>query len=133
LENSIIHLHFICTGYVAKAPDHTKVRFVNRWFKKLVKAIDMNILFPPKSTYSDTVGNEGLSGIVGIDTSHSSIHFWSNPRPYFKFDLYSCKPFDKNKVIEMLREFDMYEISYTLIDRTDDSNPVVSSGHIIFK
>lgn len=132
MEN-IIHLHFICTGYVTEAPDKTKVRFVNKWFRRMVKAIDMNILFPPKSKYSDTVGNEGLSGMVGIDTSHSSIHFWSKPRPYFKFDLYSCKPFDENKVIEMLREFGMYEISYTLILRTDDSNPIINTGHIIFR
>jgi S-adenosylmethionine decarboxylase len=132
LENSHNHLHFICTGYVNEAPNETGVQFLNDWFRRLVEAIDMKVLIQPNSIYCGTEGNEGLTGLVCIETSHSSIHFWSKPQPFFKFDLYSCKHFDELAVIELLREFGMHRVVYTTIDRNDDLNPVINSGEIVF-
>jgi S-adenosylmethionine/arginine decarboxylase-like enzyme len=132
LDNSHNHLHFICTGYINEAPNETGVQFLNDWFRRLVEAIDMKVLIEPNSIYCGTEGNEGLTGLVCIETSHSSIHFWSHPKPFFKFDLYSCKVFDEQRVIELLREFGMYHVVYTTIDRNNDFNPVIRSGQIFF-
>lgn len=114
-----------------EAPNETGVQFLNEWFYRLVEAIDMRVLIRPNSIYCGTDGNEGLTGLVCIETSHSSIHFWSKPKPFFKFDLYSCKDFDQADVINMLREFGLYRLVYTLIDRNDDLNPIISSGEVV--
>ena len=46
------------------------------WLKKLVEIIDMKILIEPVAKYCDTCGNEGVTGTVVIETSHSSIRNW---------------------------------------------------------
>ncbi len=119
------HKHLIVTGYTNFKTSEDSVEVLNDWFVRLVDKVDMNILIDPKSVYCDTEGNEGLTGLVCIDTSHSTIHFWDG---FFKFDLYSCKEFDKNDVFELLGEFETLQVAYTMIDRTDDAHPVIASG-----
>jgi S-adenosylmethionine/arginine decarboxylase-like enzyme len=70
--------------------------------------------------------------MVGITTSHSSIHFWDGEPAYYKFDLYSCKDFTLEAVAEMLKEFGTTKFTYTVVDRTDDEHPVIDSGVIHF-
>lgn len=129
-----VHKHILVTGYTQNAPQKDYIMFLEKWFEELVDDVKMNILIPPKCVWCDTDGNEGITGLVCIDTSHSSIHFWSLPKPYFKFDLYSCKDFSTNVVVNMLKKLNLglTSIAYTTIDRSDDSHPIVSSGIINF-
>lgn len=122
---SQIHKHLIVSGTLRTPPSNTT--YVEDWFCRMVAAVDMNILIPPKIVYSTNPGNEGLTGIVCIDTSHSAIHIWNEKEvPFFKFDLYSCKEFDINVVLELLKEFDPYYMYYSVIDRTNSIEHVDS-------
>lgn len=122
------HLHLIVTGYLDKSPEISYISTLNDWFARLVDRIGMKVLIEPRSVWCDTKGNEGVTGIVGIDTSHSSIHFWPT---FYTFDLYSCKDFDENDVFEMLKEFGTKGIDYTLIERKIGlGNVIIKNGYI---
>ena len=103
-----------------------------RWLEKLVQIIDMKILISPVAKYCDTCGNEGVTGTVVIETSHSSIHVWHKEDvPYIKMDVYSCKDFDPSEVVDFVREtMDVVSGGYTIIDRNDDV-PVVTHSALI--
>lgn len=131
------HKHIIATGFIDVAPAAQDIEKINAWFCQLVDAIGMKILIPPKTVYSDTVGNEGATGICCIDTSHSSIHFWAksnlHDRPFFKFDLYSCRDFSTDTIIEFAKKLGATRFVYTVIDRNDDYNPIIESGEWVLE
>lgn len=116
---SFYHKHLIVNAKV-KTPIVDEQKCV-QWFEKLVEVIDMKILVPPVAKYCDTPGNEGVTGTVVIETSHASIHIWSDvPEPYLRMDVYSCKDF---KVEDVLKHLDdsmgLLESDYMLIDRNE--------------
>lgn len=113
---SDFHKHMIVSGKL-RSPLYS-CEFFEDWFERLVDSINMNILIPPKMVYCDTPGNEGITGIVCIDTSHASIHVWNKTEVTFKFDLYSCKQFSEDVVIDALKELDPYYVSYDVYDRS---------------
>ncbi len=127
-----VNKHILVTGYIAEAPGPEYVYTLQDWFNRLVEAVDMKVLIDPICVWCNDEGNEGVTGMVGITTSHSSIHFWSGEPSYYKFDLYSCKDFALESVAEMLKELGTYKFTYTIVDRTDDEHPVTDSGVIHF-
>lgn len=102
------------------------------WLEKLVEIIDMKILIPPVAKYCDTFGNEGVTGTVVIETSHSSIHIWHKEEvPYIKMDVYSCKNFNPQDVVDYLNEtMDLISGGYTIIDRNTDVPTIIQSIQI---
>lgn len=127
-----VNKHILVTGYIAEAPGPEYVYTLQDWFNRLVEAVDMKVLIDPICVWCNDEGNEGVTGMVGITTSHSSIHFWSGEPSFYKFDLYSCKDFALESVAEMLKELGTYKFTYTVVDRTDDEHPVIDSGVVHF-
>lgn len=127
-----VNKHILVTGYISEAPGPEYVYTLQDWFNRLVEAVDMKVLIDPICVWCNDEGNEGVTGMVGITTSHSSIHFWSGEPSFYKFDLYSCKDFALESVAEMLKELGTYKFTYTVVDRTDDEHPVIDSGVIHF-
>ncbi len=103
-----------------------------KWLGKLVEIIDMKILIPPVAKYCDTCGNEGVTGTVVIETSHSSIHVWHQEEvPYIKMDVYSCKDFDPIDVVNFVKDtMDVINGGYTIIDRNQDVPKIMESALI---
>lgn len=97
------------------------------WLEKLVSIIGMNILIPPVAKFCDTTGNEGVTGTVVIETSHASIHVWHMEEvPYIKMDVYSCKDFDCQDIVNFVREtMDVVTGGYAIIDRNGNT-PVLT-------
>lgn len=122
------HKHILVTGYTLAPLMEDSVPIIEQWFRDLVKAVDMNILVEPKAVWCDTEGNEGTTGCVVIDTSHSSLHAWVAPEPYFKFDLYSCKDYAVETVFGQLKKLGAYRVSYMVVDRRGDDHVVLESG-----
>jgi S-adenosylmethionine/arginine decarboxylase-like enzyme len=113
------HKHILIRANVRKPPTDPEV--VKDWFRRLVKAIDMKILIPPEVTNCTTPGNEGITGVCTIETSHSSIHVWESAEiPFLQFDLYSCKRFDPDIVMSFIHEFDPYDTETMIVDRNDN-------------
>lgn len=91
---------------------------LNEWLVRLVEAINMKVCIEPRSVYVDKVGNEGLTGQIGLETSHASIHIWDAQVPALvQMDVYSCRCFNNEMVLELLREFDLIEAELMSIDR----------------
>lgn len=110
------HIHFIATATLYK-PSFTKVQ-IGAWLCHLVRSVEMNILAGPFVCDCDDVGNEGITGVVVLTESHSSIHIWDKKdEPYLKMDLYSCKGFSSHTVLDCLRELDPLVVNYVMLDR----------------
>ena len=112
-----VHKQIIISGYVSNPPKDTE--YMKTWFEKLVQTIDMKILDGPHIVYCDMEGNRGLTGIAIIETSHIALHSWDEISPgLIELDIFSCKYFDPNDVIDALREFGLVGIDFKCIDRT---------------
>ena|SRR5271154_1330916 len=132
-----VHKHLLISGTVKllpnkmiKEPQMAKFALnvenvVEKWLDDLVNLVKMRIFIPARARYCSTYGNEGVTGIISLETSHASIHFWDQDKS-FKFDLYSCQDFDVDTVIKHLNKFDLEKYSYKVIDR--DTNEVVGHG-----
>lgn len=113
------HKHVIVTAFLKNPPRTAEL--VETWLTKLVDLVDMKILFGPHVTRCDTEGNEGVTGIVCIETSHASAHIWDTlDEPFMKFDLYSCKDFSIPVILNHIQQFQPTSLSYMLIDRNSD-------------
>ncbi|NYZ73613.1 S-adenosylmethionine decarboxylase [Candidatus Micrarchaeota archaeon] len=94
-----------------------------RFVDKLLAAIDMKPLGPLNWADAEDLDFPGQSYVQMITTSHCSLHFFSDTNEIY-FDLYSCKPFDKDKVIGLLDEkFGLREWHGVLYTRATDSKP----------
>jgi S-adenosylmethionine decarboxylase len=69
---------------------------------KIVELINMKILFGPK-IIKGVEENPGLSAFCVIDFSHISIHTFTKSNEFY-LDIFSCKPFNKNKVIQYIKK-----------------------------
>lgn len=75
----------------------------------------------PYSKYLDVEGNRGVTGIVVIETSHISFHCWDEVSPaLIQMDVYSCKNFDPNRVINALLKFGLESYDILNIDRNNE-------------
>ena len=114
------HQHLLVKAYVNNPPVCTDE--LNMWLTELVELVDMEVFMDPRSTLCDTPGNEGITGVVGLETSHSSAHFWTRvEKPYVQFDLYSCKEFSVEAVLDKLNDFGVESANYLTVDRNGDS------------
>lgn len=113
------HKHLFVYATVKSPPtDPDKMK---DWFCRMVEAVGMKVVIPPQVVNLKTPGNEGITGVVTIETSHSSIHVWESAEVAFlQFDLYSCKAFDPMIVLRLISEFDPYFYEFMLVDRNDD-------------
>lgn len=108
-----VHKHLLVTARVDSPTEDPKV--VEKWLHDLVDIAGMKILIEPFAKYCDDAGNEGVTGAVVITTSHSSIHIWSD---YIQVDLYSCKEFDVDKILDHIKSaFNVVKYKWQVIDR----------------
>jgi S-adenosylmethionine/arginine decarboxylase-like enzyme len=113
------HKHLIVTATLRNPPRTAEA--VDDWMRRVVDAVNMKILFGPHVIRCDTPGNEGVTGIVCIETSHASIHVWDTLEvPFLKFDIYSCMRFDPTVVTDLIKEFDPYYIRSMMLDRNEE-------------
>jgi S-adenosylmethionine/arginine decarboxylase-like enzyme len=110
------HKHILVSGYVANPPLNEAE--LEDWFRDLVKAVGMQVFMEPKAKWCDGEGNEGITGVVGLETSHSSCHIWTNRKvPFFTFDLYSCADFSPRTVLELLDRWELVDYDFIVLDR----------------
>lgn len=115
---SLFHQHLLIRCHVQNPPRAESE--LNAWMLRLVQEVGMKVCLPPHSKYVDTPGNEGLTGNVGIETSHFAIHIWDDVMPALvQADLYSCKAFKSKTVRDMLNEFGLLDFEMLVIDRNN--------------
>ena len=117
------HVHLIVRGFVNNPPRNEES--LNIWLKELVDKVGMVVVAGPTSVYVNEPGNEGVTGTITLATSHASIHVWDNISPSLvQFDIYSCKEYDIDKVLDHLNQFDLVECDWIYIDRNQGVTPV---------
>jgi S-adenosylmethionine/arginine decarboxylase-like enzyme len=133
LEQHLEHLHLIVTAWVDKPP--MTATDGEHWLRRLVSLVDMQILMDAKALYCEDLGNEGVTGIVGLTTSHASFHSWHDAvEPFVSFDIYSCRCFSTDVVFKHLSEWKMTKCEYLLVDRNPTTGmKIVDQGIFIPK
>ena len=81
----------------------SSVKENNNFIKELAELIDMKIISGPHSLYITDKGNEGVSSVSIIKTSHICVHSWDKKTPgLMHVDIFSCKNFSIKKITKFL-------------------------------
>lgn len=115
----LIHKHLLITAYIDNPPTSEEVG--KQWLLELVDKIGMEVFMQPVCKFDDQPDNLGLTGVIGLTTSHISFHAWSKSdtvkQPFINIDVYSCKEFDHDIVINHLQPFGLLDVDWQVIMR----------------
>lgn len=120
MSNKLLeHKHLIVRAELNNPPKC--VDTINVWMKDLVERIDMNILMGPYAVYSNMVGNQGLTAVTIIETSHIALHVWDEVDPaLMQLDVYTCSTLNIDDVFNAIEDFTPVRVEYKYIDREHD-------------
>ena len=120
------HKHLIVTAKVNVPPRSTQA--VKDFLIKAADTVGMTIINGPHASYVDEPGNEGATGVAILAESHTAMHVWDEVVPAeIQFDLYSCKDFDPQAVIQLLGIYDPVEVNFKFLDREMGIKEISSS------
>lgn len=110
------HKHLIVRAELKEPP--YSPQHIKTWMKHLVDKIGMKVLMGPYAVYSDMEGNQGLTAVTIIETSHIALHVWDEAEPaLMQLDVYTCSHLDINQVFESIQEWEPTKVEYKYIDR----------------
>jgi S-adenosylmethionine/arginine decarboxylase-like enzyme len=113
------HKHLIIRAELKNPPKCAEA--IQDWMKLLVDKIGMKILMGPYAVYSDMVGNQGLTAVTIIETSHIAMHVWDEVDPaLMQLDVYTCSTLNIDDVFVALSDFVPVNVQYKYIDREHD-------------
>ena len=80
----------------------------------------MKIVKGPYASYVTKEGNQVITGIVMIETSHIAIHIWDEERPSLvQCDVYSCAEFSASDVLAQFNMMEVVKMDYLLLNRAE--------------
>lgn len=72
----------------------------------ITEVLGMVICIPPRVVRVEDPGNLGCTGSANLTTSHVAFHHWEasdvNGSPFMMLDIYSCKCYDTDAVLDYL-------------------------------
>ena len=117
------HKHLIIRAEVNNPPRDEV--WLQNWLTELVDKIGMKVCRGPITAYVDMPGNEGLTGVVVIETSHIAIHVWDAVEPALvQLDVYTCSTLDKDIIFAELEQWNPTKIEWKYLDREFGLNEV---------
>ena len=92
--------------------------------QSLVDSIDMKTIQGPYASYVTKEGNQGLTCVVMIETSHIALHIWDEPNPAeIQFDLYTCGELPIDQILRKLEdELGLFDYHYLVLERETGFN-----------
>lgn len=120
MSNKVLeHKHLIIRAELSKPPKSPEM--IQQWMTDLVRAIGMKILMGPYAVYSNMPGNQGLTAVTIIETSHIAMHVWDEVDPgLMQLDVYTCSTLDIDDVFKAIDQFQPVKVEYKYIDREND-------------
>jgi S-adenosylmethionine decarboxylase len=117
IKTRIYGMHLTLDGYGADPGKLNDLSLLFETLNELPAKIGMKkIGFPHLAQFKDEE-IAGISGIIMIVESHISIHTYPN-KEYFSMDVYSCRQFDHQLVIDLVKEiYQIKEMEINVIDR----------------
>jgi S-adenosylmethionine/arginine decarboxylase-like enzyme len=108
------HIHLLVQGTVANQITASDLQTL---ILTIIDKIDMEILGGPFIYRSEVPGNEGLTAITAITTSHIVVHTWDTG--LVQIDVYSCKDFNIKDITDILQTMSIVNIKTKLLDRSN--------------
>lgn len=99
LAPTILRQRLVVEGLVSKAI--TREEIVN-YLSELSVVTDMVTLIEPVTHRSDMYG---WAGWIHWETSGAHFYAWDEPDLFFSVDIYTCKAFDPDKVVEFTKDY----------------------------
>ena len=117
-----LHNQLLVNGYTVSALKSEAAAV--EWMQSLVDSIDMKTIQGPYASYVTKEGNQGLTCIVMIETSHIALHIWDEPNPAeIQFDLYTCGELPTDKILKKLEdELGLIDYHYMVLERQTGFN-----------
>lgn len=110
-----VHHHTLLIADCTRDPDDDALSDDLRTFLvELINRLGMHVLIQPIVQY----GRYGFTGLAGIVTSHIAFHYFSSTRT-LQLDVYSCKEYDLNQLIEFVDSFWSIQKANLLFIRRD--------------
>jgi S-adenosylmethionine decarboxylase len=92
------------------SPEPIDAASISEYLSQLSKAIDMVELIEPVTHQSPLYG---WAGWIHWETSGAHFYAWDVPRLFFSVDVYACKPFEAQTVVDLTREwFDASDVVF---------------------
>ena len=107
---AMIGLHLMIDGETQNSVNQETIKYI---LTDLPQRIDMHILEGPH-IIQGVPENPGYTGIEVIDKSHIAIHTF-NKNNTISIDIYSCKNFDVEKVVEYLKNYIDFKVITTRV------------------
>ncbi len=99
LAPEIYRQRMVVEGLVNEPIDAESIK---GYLSQLSKAIDMVELIEPVTHQSPLYG---WAGWIHWETSGAHFYAWDEPRLFFSVDVYACKPFSAETVVELTTEW----------------------------
>ena len=77
-------------------------KHIKEYLSKLSEVTEMITLIEPVTHCSDKFG---WAGWIHWETSGAHFYAWERPRLFFSVDVYTCKEFDPQAVVEFTKDF----------------------------
>jgi|TARA_R110000765_G_scaffold180951_1_gene286906 S-adenosylmethionine/arginine decarboxylase-like enzyme len=118
MKNSLlVHKHLIVRAEAVTPP--TDEEQLTKWMKEFVESINMKIFMGPYVKYCHMEGNQGITAVAIIETSHIAMHIWDEINPaLMQFDVYSCGDLDVEAICKKIKkDFNIQKIEYKFLNR----------------
>jgi hypothetical protein len=99
LAPSIYRQRLVLEGYPHAAISDTAIK---QYLSELSKVAGMVQLIEPVTHSSDAYG---WAGWIHWETSGAHFYAWDRPMLFFSVDMYTCKSFDPQEVVEFTKKF----------------------------
>jgi S-adenosylmethionine decarboxylase len=112
-------MHLVIDGYSSDQKILQDEEFLRKWLEDYPARIGMTRISPSYvlKYVGPVLEDWGISGFVFIAESHIGVHTFVE-RNYVNIDIFSCKDFDSEKVIEDFRQvFHLIRLRTYVIDR----------------
>jgi S-adenosylmethionine/arginine decarboxylase-like enzyme len=99
LAPEIHRQRLVIEGYPDRAINAEEI---TDYLRQLSTSIDMTTILDPVTHRSDLYG---WAGWIHWETSGAHFYAWDEPLLFFSVDIYTCKPFDSTRAVELTAKF----------------------------